>query len=424
MEQAEALDALPTAARGCTFRALERILQPMDVASFIVEYYERQALHVARHCPSYFNDLYSIAMFEHGIFVASQFAQHLILVTSADGTNPHLNELRREHWRLAEGANPPAASHNSHDSALHPRKLAEAFAGGSTLILNAAAALAPSLSELCRALELDLGFKVGANAYLTPPSAQGFRLHLDTHDTVILQIEGSKYWSIYEEERHLPLTGEVNLLNGEHKPHTTLLLHPGDTLYLPRGVPHEAQATDSRSLHVTLGWYQPRLSDIIVTAVQEAARGNLTFRRGVRPGWARDAAMKQELIEDLSSFIDAIQSSDCIATAVDATARQVVLDGQGEATEFLSDPDSLASLDDSSLIVMRTDVSYEIRDYLFYLEVVIWGRLLTLPASYATAIEQIRQKATALRDLKGIAPDERRKFAAQLVTIGAARVEV
>jgi Cupin superfamily protein len=422
MEQAKRLTALPTADDGHSLRALQRILQPTDVSLFIADFYEQKMLHVARCCPSYFSDLYTARMFEEAVFVASQFAQHLIRVTNADGSNPEVNELRRESWRFVDEPNLTGAGRDSDTPTLHPRKLAEAFANGSTLILSAAATLTSSLSELCRALELDLGFKVRTNAYLTPPNAQGFKLHHDTHDTLILQIEGSKYWSIYEQERRLPLTDEINLINADHKAHTTLLLQPGDTLYLPRGTPHEARATSSRSLHVTVGWYQPRLCDIMIAAVHEAARANLTLRRGVRPAWTHDPALKEELIQEVSSLIGALQSSDCIAAAIDEVTFQAVLGGQGEAAAFLTSLDSLVSLSDSSRVEMRTDVAYEIRDFLFRLEIVVWGRVLTLPASFSIAIEQIKRGPTALRDLRGIPAAERQEFARKLVAIGLARV--
>src|SRR3984957_14285261 len=350
-------------ARSGPFAALERILEPMDASSFVAHYYEQQILHIARCKPGYFDDLYSVASFEHGLSVASQFAEHLIMVTGAHGTTPTLNELRSENLRpILDKSYSRGVGRDSYVPTVHPRKLAEAFADGSTLILNAAPSFDPSLSAFCSSLELELGFRVRANAYFTPPSAQGFSLHHDTHDTVILQIEGSKRWSIYEQERFLPLSGEANLLSHSPKLSSHVLMQAGDTLYVPRGTPHEARASGLRSLHVTLGWYQPRVCDIVVAAVQEAARSNLALRRGLRPAWTRDPALRHELTREAGSFLHAIASGDHIAAALEGTARQMLLDGLGESEGYLDPLDGLASLNDDAVLQMRTDIAYSLRD--------------------------------------------------------------
>ena len=43
------------------------------------------------------------------------------------------------------------------------------------------------------------------NVYITPPAAQGFQVHHDTHDTSTAQISGEKTWRIYEPIIALPL---------------------------------------------------------------------------------------------------------------------------------------------------------------------------------------------------------------------------
>ena len=57
-----------------------------------------------------------------------------------------------------------------------------------------------SVAALCKDLEGALEHPVAANLYLTPPRAQAFPPHFDTHDVFILQLEGSKQWRIYDGE--------------------------------------------------------------------------------------------------------------------------------------------------------------------------------------------------------------------------------
>lgn len=44
------------------------------------------------------------------------------------------------------------------------------------------------------------------NAYLTPPSNQGFTAHTDSQDVFILQLEGAKRWRVYNVSMEYGLT--------------------------------------------------------------------------------------------------------------------------------------------------------------------------------------------------------------------------
>ena len=81
---------------------------------------------------------------------------------------------------------------------IDPRAVASRFESGYTLLIKDAAAFSPRLQALCNRLQTDLESYVQANVYFTPPRAQGFALHHDTHDTLILQIEGTKTWRVHD----------------------------------------------------------------------------------------------------------------------------------------------------------------------------------------------------------------------------------
>ena len=87
------------------------------------------------------------------------------------------------------------------------------------------------------------------NAYVTPPSSQGFAPHYDTHDVFVLQISGEKHWLIHAPVHPDPLSTQPWT---EHRaavaraatasPSSTRCCAPGDALYLPRGWIHSATA--------------------------------------------------------------------------------------------------------------------------------------------------------------------------------------
>ena len=122
------------------------------------------------------------------------------------------------------------------------RRLLDLFDAGATVVLQGLQRYWAPLGELVAGLELELGHPCQANAYLTPPSAQGFAVHRDSHDVFVFQTHGSKQWEVHPRAED----------HGSEEPRS-VLLEPGACLYLPTGTPHAARAQESVSLHVTVG---------------------------------------------------------------------------------------------------------------------------------------------------------------------------
>jgi hypothetical protein len=135
-----------------------------------------------------------------------------------------------------------------------PRVLAE-WEEGATIVLQALHVNWLPLAAFCRQLEEALGHPVQANSYYTPRGSQGFAVHHDTHDVLVLHVAGEKRWLLYEPLLELPLKHQrYSKALGEHgEPTDDLVLRAGDMLYLPRGWLHEAETSDTDSLHLTVG---------------------------------------------------------------------------------------------------------------------------------------------------------------------------
>lgn len=158
------------------------------------------------------------------------------------------------------------------------RKIRAAFSSGETLYLTKAERLTSSLMYLCRNVELDLLARgilqrksVNAHVFLTPPGSQGFPTHRDEHASFILQLEGSKAWTIYEprvestvESRGVLRPGIVDSSSLRFEKMYTFTLQAGDVLYMPEWWPHEAKTSSSHSLHVTLRIFPLRWVDLLL----------------------------------------------------------------------------------------------------------------------------------------------------------------
>jgi len=146
------------------------------------------------------------------------------------------------------------------------------FASGATVVLQALHRLVPSVQAFCYELEDFFGHPLQANAYLTPEGAQGLGVHHDTHDVLVLQLFGTKNWRIYPQAvvdavHDYPASKRHPELKS---PDVSLTLSPGDCLYLPRGLPHDAESTAQASLHLTLGIRSPTWLDVLGRALQKA----------------------------------------------------------------------------------------------------------------------------------------------------------
>lgn len=88
---------------------------------------------------------------------------------------------------------------------LDSAKVMQQFADGATLVLQGLHRTWGPIGDLTRALVADLGHPAQVNAYIIPAPSHGFDPHFDTHDVFVLQIAGSKRWSIHEPVHHHPL---------------------------------------------------------------------------------------------------------------------------------------------------------------------------------------------------------------------------
>jgi lysine-specific demethylase/histidyl-hydroxylase NO66 len=140
-------------------------------------------------------------------------------------------------------------------------RVAALFGDGTTVVLQALHRTWPAVADYAVALGAELGHPVQANAYITPPSSTGFSAHYDVHDVFVLQVAGSKHWTVHAPVHPDPLRDQpwndhaaaVAARARDDEPALDTVLEPGDALYLPRGWLHSATALGGVSAHLTVG---------------------------------------------------------------------------------------------------------------------------------------------------------------------------
>ncbi len=282
------------------------------------------------------------------------------------------------------------------DDLVEPGRLLDLFADGATIVLQGLQRWWPPLTTLCRDLEMALGHPVQANAYLTPPGAAGLAPHHDTHDVFVLQVAGTKRWSLREPVLEAPLdrhqsdhaaaAAQPVLLEAE--------LGPGDTLYMPRGVVHAAASLERLSLHLTVGILAVTAHDVVRRLLDRAV-DDVAFRRDLPPGYAFDPDLAgkavADVVQQLAEWLDHLDDLDMATVAIELsesflTSRTPRLGGH------LLELADLETLDDTAVVLRRTGTLCTItrRDgEPAELTVTLGDRQLGLPVALEPAVRRL-----------------------------------
>ncbi len=135
---------------------------------------------------------------------------------------------------------------------------------GHPIVWNVARGASAALDLLSHALAQALGAHVWANIYVTGSAGTPLDFHFDAHEVLAIQCEGSKESRLSKVRADRPLDVpalmphiQASLAAKRAEAMEQILLTaavgPGDVVYIPRGLFHNACSVSERSLHVTFG---------------------------------------------------------------------------------------------------------------------------------------------------------------------------
>ena len=136
---------------------------------------------------------------------------------------------------------------------------------GGPLIINKIDTIHPVVRSMADEIAKGLSARTGVNAYISPRRKDAQDLHADDHEVLVLQLHGTKRWTIGSSV----VKGMVasNLFKIDHEPlkrharnhdrFQAVDLNPGDLLYLPRGMFHQATSISPISIHLTFSGLRP-----------------------------------------------------------------------------------------------------------------------------------------------------------------------
>jgi hypothetical protein len=412
---------VPAAALDVGDDAFGMLIAPIPSTDFFDAYFERRILHVARADATYFRDVYDVGCVEEALVLGADRPDHFALVKHGAG------KLAREELTTERRAVRNRSGRQPTRQMIDPRSILGAFAAGYTLNIMDASAFHPGLARRCNRIQAELGFYVHTNAYFTPPGAQGFGTHYDTHDTLIVQIDGTKEWQVFDPIVALPLESQPYseaAHAGKLGPPRVVRLAPGDTLYIPHGFPHAAVTAEQRSLHLTFAIAPIRAVDLLESLVALAALQDVDLRRALWPGWHRDPTFAARFSAQLARIVPQAFAAERIAPAADLAFNDVFAVTRTSATGMFDTHAAFERLAPSSRVWLRDDTPFSLRERGDRVVIVLAGKLVSVAASARAGFVRLAQGPASFAEIEHILPGgEAAAFVGTLVREGLVHVE-
>jgi ribosomal protein L16 Arg81 hydroxylase len=345
--------------------SFEWLVDPVEPLTFFSRYYEREPLLIPRNDPKRFEALLSVAAIDRFLATATPCHPEVFLVDAA-------RKIGAEDYTLP----------HSEDAALDLPRVYELFRTGATISIRHVHERIPELAELCRAMEKVFSAHFQTNIYLSPPQAQGFGTHFDSHDVFVLQVAGSKIWTLNDTLIELPLHGQA-FEKDRHSPGPPtreLTIRAGDLFYCPRGLFHAARSTDEISLHITLGLMGKTWADVLVEAVSAACLSSPAFRANLPAGFAdADFDPAQSETKFRALIADFARTAD-LGPVLERFARDFVTTRRPQLSGALEELADAAPVTIDTAVEPRRHLVYRLREEGEAIELLFGSATIAFPA--------------------------------------------
>lgn len=350
---------------------LDKILSPITVEEFFQDNWEKLPLVVNRQSPDYFSHLLSLDTIDQ-------------IITTSDMRFPDI--------RIIDATREITTSEYAGEGGrLKPDRVMKLFHEGGTIVLNHQHKWQPELAKFCRAMEQYFSQPFQTNIYFTPPNAQGFDIHFDTHDVFVLQIAGRKDWQIFNTAIDLPLVGQGENPKPEDigKVEMECALEAGDLLYIPRGILHKAESTNEISLHATVGVLAKTWADFILEAVSQVMLKDPAFRESMPIGFARADFDREQAKKIFDQKLSDLVASVGFEAALEAFIKNFVdtrpplLQGQ------MKQLSQIDTLNGQSRVRLREGIVYRVEYEADTIALSFYGKTIDLPLGCDAALQKV-----------------------------------
>jgi ribosomal protein L16 Arg81 hydroxylase len=192
----------------------------------------------------------------------------------------------------------------------HGENLSNELMAGATLALDHVEEMSFALRDLIADIERIATTAVHANVYAAWRLDCGFGLHYDVQDTMILQVEGRKHWSVWQPTFLHPVAAEDPRAEPPTaEPSWSGVLTDGSLLFLPAGWWHAAKPINVPSLHLTITIPRRTAIDLMRWVVDQMSCHELG-RRSLP--YAATPEEQQRYLEALQALVSQIWSGNLL----------------------------------------------------------------------------------------------------------------
>jgi ribosomal protein L16 Arg81 hydroxylase len=212
---------------------------------------------------------------------------------------------------------------------------------------------------------------------------------------MVLQISGRKRWRLYDFPKHYPLLTEtfdtIDYTPGE--PSHEIILTPGDMLYVPRGLAHDARSSeDSKSVHITVGLFPPMWRDLFETRMLQL-KEDVRFRRAPMGHLLPESAV--EFRSQLETLLREAFGKADMEKLLEATLRQH-FSRQSRITDgWLTRCLKKSSVSFTTQVRVRDNVIYQVEEDSKSVCVYFYDKRLLLPIAVGPAVHRLLSGETS-----------------------------
>ena len=217
-----------------------------------------------------------------------------------------------------------------------------AYYSGASIVLNRIHERSVTIAESCRAISRSLGHRVHANAYITPPGSTAFNTHFDTHDVIVLQVDGVKSWRVFGKPPSLPDYPDVyrdlpqDVL--ENCLDECFEVRAGDCIYLPAGFPHNAGTSgNSMSIHISFGLKPISYAEMIKLIVDQSRAKVERLKNTVSSDLFSSDLDVNHISDEVSKVFSSIQVIEEVRTAIGRLRKSAIDDLSAQISPVLDD---------------------------------------------------------------------------------------
>lgn len=349
---------------------LNRLIHPSSAEDFFAKNFESGVLHVPRDDRAFYGSLLSMEEIDH-------------VLTTLHLSHPSVHMVNAAKPDLETG------DYTYPSGLIDAARLYQEYADGGSIVLNQLEGSLPSLMSLCRAMEAEFSSRFQCNIYVTPADSQGLKTHYDTHDVFVLQISGSKHWVIYDTPIERPFRGQ-DFTPGAYEPGEKTMefdLRPGDMVYVPRGVMHDATSTDEDSCHITLGLLPSSWTDLLLEAVARVGLEDAELRRSLPVGFAKRDFDRDEARAFFADLLSRVVEKADFDGALDHFADDLVSTRHPLLYGQMQQIHKLADLSVDARASARPNLIFQLSQSDGRVKVAAYGGTITLPDHAAEPLE-------------------------------------